>query len=266
MSDFHKHIAHLFKLEEAESHFPLDTPFTGVFLPQHQLIIHCIPLHHTETLPHNFCVDLSNKAEQLNLKIIHLWEDVYIKNKTLVEARLLSLIGVRSRIHARKTTIMRIDKQQAEDFLNTHHLQQYVSAYYKYALVLNDEIVAVATFSKSRVMQDGAVPYRSYELIRFASKTGTTVTGGLGKLLNHFIEQHHPAHLMTYADRDWSTGEGYVKLGFTETSRTPPQLFWVDIETYERSAITPPLLIHKKYVEVMNAGNIKFVMDRRTTF
>lgn len=264
MSDFAKHINQLFNKEERVLTLPLYTPFEGILLTKHKLIIHLIPLKQTAVLPVDFCANFSNKAGELGLKVIHLWEDVYLKNKLLVDARLLSIIGVRKRIHARQTKVVRIDKQQAETFLNTHHLQQYVSAYYKYALVYKDEIVAVATFSKSRVMHDGVVPYRSYELIRFASKTGTTVTGGLGKLLNHFIEQHHPAHLMTYADRDWSNGEGYQKLGFTETGQTPPQLFWLDTETLERLTTNPPLKPGKSYIPVMNAGNLKFVLDRRT--
>lgn len=264
MSDFSQHIINLFKQENYSTDLPVNTPFMGIFLPGHKLIVHCIPLFRAQSLPADFCVGLSNEAQGLGLKIIHVWEDVYTKNNILVEARLLSIIGVRKRIHARQTTIVRIDKLQAETFLTTHHLQQYVSAYYKYALVFKDEIVAVATFSKSRVMTDGVVPYRSYELIRFASKTGTTVTGGLGKLLNYFIEQHHPAHIMTYADRDWSNGEGYHKLGFTEAGKTPPQIFNVDTGTNERLPVYVPLLPHKNYVQVMNAGNIKFVLDRRT--
>lgn len=264
MSPFAQHIVNLFKQENCTSTLPVNTPFTGIFLPEHKLIIHCIPLFHDEKLADDFCIRLSNETQALGLKIIHLWEDVYLKNQPLVEARLFSIIGKRIRIHARQTTIVRIDKTQATAFLTKHHLQYYVSAYYKYALVWKAEIVAVATFSKSRVMHDGAVPYRSYELIRFASKMGTTVTGGLGKLLNHFIEQHHPAHIMTYADRDWSNGEGYSKLGFTEVEKTSPQLFNVDTETNERLRISEPLLPHKNYVQVMNAGNLKFVLDRRT--
>jgi hypothetical protein len=264
MSAIAEHINQLFKSEEYTSTLPVDTPFEGILLLAHKLIIHLIPLERSEVLPIDFCVNYSNKAAKLGLKVIHLWEDVYLKNRLLVEARLLSIIGVRKRIHARQTKVIRIDKQQAEAFLTTHHLQQYVSAYYKYALVHKDEIVAVATFSKSRIMTDGVVPYRSYELIRFASETGTTVTGGLGKLLNNFIEQHQPAHLMTYADRDWSNGEGYHKLGFKEAGQTPPQLFWVDTQTLERKPVNDTPMPSDKYTRVMNAGNLKFVLDRRS--
>ena len=262
MSAFFQHVITLFRQEEFSTEPPLNTPFFGILLPKHNIIIHCIPLLHKENLNTQFCAQLSDESQLKGFKMIHLWEDVFFKQRALVEARLLSLIGVRKRIHGRQTTIKRIDKIEASAFLNQHHLQQYVSSYYKYALVYKSEIVAVATFSKSRVMNDGVVPYRSYELIRFASKTGITVTGGLGKLLNYLIEQHQPAHIMTYADRDWSMGEGYIKLGFTEVGKTPSQLFWVDPESFERLPATSPF--QQKYIQVFNAGNLKYVLDRRS--
>lgn len=262
MSEFVSNISAVFKGERVTDELPLILPFEGVFIPDSKLIIQCIPLFQSAQISAELCVTMMDEAAQKGFNMIYLWEDVYLRKKELVEARLLALIGKRQRIHARQTSIKRIDQKQATTFLNEHHLQQYVNAYYKYALVYKDELVAVATFSKSRVMNDGVTPYRSYELIRFASKIGTTVTGGLGKLLHYFIEQHHPAHIMTYADRDWSAGDGYIKLGFRQTGITPPQLFWTDTTTFERVPHTLPF--REGYVRVWNSGNLKFVLDRRS--
>lgn len=263
MNDINSHIEHLFKDELIDNHIPLTTPFRCIFLPERRLVIHCIPLQQTQVLPDSFYATLSNEAQAQKLKIIHLWEDVYVRHTAIVEARLLSLTGVRNRIHARQTEVIRIDQERAQAFLDEHHLQQYTSAYYKYALLYKDKIVAVATFSKSRVMTDGDVRYRSYELIRFASLTGTTVTGGFGKLLNYFIKQHHAAHIMTYADRDWSNGESYVKLGFTQTDITVPQVFYVDPKTLVRLRVTELPANGTAFIRVVNAGNIKYVLNLR---
>lgn len=262
MSEFISNISAVFKGERVTDELPFNLPFEGVFLPDCNLIIQCIPLLPSTNVSAELCVRMIDEAAQKGFNMIYVWEDVYQRKKELVEARLLALIGKRQRIHARQTIVKRIDQKQATAFLNEHHLQQYVNAYYKYALVYKDELVAVATFSKSRVMNDGVTPYRSYELIRFASKTGTTVTGGLSKLLHYFIEQHHPAHIMTYADRDWSVGDGYIKLGFRQIGITPPQLFWTDTKTFERISKTLPF--REGYVQVWNTGNLKFVLDRRS--
>lgn len=265
-------IAQLLEGQETEQKLPVSTVFEGLYLPGHRLQLHFISLDHPaagNVEPHYFS-GLSDLASQQQIRIIHLWSDVYHNNKQLAEARILSLIGQRLRIHARQTTVVRLDQEQAAVFLNMHHLQQSTGTYYKYGLQYKGELVAVATFSKSRIMNDGVVPYRSYELVRFASKQGTTVTGGLGKLLRHFTDQHHPAHIMTYADRDWSSGSGYSKLGFALVETTPPQTFYIHREQLIRypllrlpDGLTQEEMTAKGYLKIYNSGNLKYILDRR---
>lgn len=270
---FSDRISALFKEKEVQHKLPVDTLFEGIYLPEYRLQLHLISITHpsANTVEGNYFSLLSDQASQQNIRLIHLWSDVYHNHKALTEARLLALTGKRKRVHARQTTIVRLDKKQADDFLNKHHLQQSAGAYYKYGLVINDEIIAVATFSKSRVMTDGPVPYRSYELVRFASQTGTTVTGGLSKLLKHFVTEHHAVHIMTYADRDWSSGAGYEKLGFNFIETTPSQIFYIHPDEGIRypqfrlpPGVTEEALIQRGYVKIANSGNLKYILDKRS--
>jgi hypothetical protein len=272
MTDSFIDIKQLLKEEKQETNLPVATIFDGLYLPKHRLQLNFVTLSNPvlKTIEPNYFRQLSEQALQLNIRLLHLWSDVYVQQKNLVEARILSLLGTRNRIHARQTSVVRIDKKQADKFLQANHLQKHTGAYYKYGLEYKGEMVAVATFSKSRVMTDGIVPYRSYELERFASKLGTTVTGGLGKLLSHFILQHHPAHLMTYADRDWSAGAGYEKLGFTLVESTSPQAFYIHPDEMIRYPIhrlpenfTEDDMKQKGYVKIFNAGSLKYILDRR---
>jgi hypothetical protein len=105
-------------------------------------------------------------------KVICLWEDVWMSQSEKVKSRLTALCGKARKIHARQTEVKRLDTSTAKAFLDKHHLQQYATAYYKYGLYQHGQLMAVATFSNSRVMHDGPVPYRSYELVRFAVYTG----------------------------------------------------------------------------------------------
>ena len=72
----------------------------------------------------------------------------------------------------------------------------------------------MATFSNKRKMSRQGPDYTSAELIRFATKDGFTVTGGLSKLIKHYMKMLAPNDLMSYADRDWSLGKGYLAAGF----------------------------------------------------
>lgn len=215
--------------------------------------------------PHNpeYLIELIHEAEAKGYKLIHIWEDFWLHKKHIIQGRIHALLGKSQRIHGRKTMVKRIDKHTAHAFLETHHLQGATSAYYKFGLYNKEELVAVATFSKSRIMHDGPNYYRSYELERFASKSGFTVTGALSKLLSFFITTHNPAHLMTYADREWGAGAGYSKLGFSKTGETAPHLFWVHKITLQRIKPAEVNQNQAHYFAIYNAGSIKFVLDKR---
>jgi hypothetical protein len=119
-----------------------------------------------------------------------------------------------------------------------------------------EKLVAVASFSSLKTYWRTQKPCRSAELIRFCNLLNCTVVGGLDKLLKTFIEETNPDDLMTYADRDWSDGRSYQRLGFELIEQTHPQAFWVDSQTFER---------HKhphstsNLVKIYNAGNLKFL-------
>lgn len=135
-------------------------------------------------------------------------------------------------IFARNCQVRRIDKPTAATFLNSHHRLGDTSCRYRYGLFTKrttgagetateeGTLVAVATFSNARRWQKGDRTVSSYEWIRYASIEGLRVTGGMGKLLQAFIDEVHPDNIMSYADAGWPDGGAvYEKLGFVEEAR-----------------------------------------------
>ncbi|TCD04241.1 hypothetical protein EZ449_18200 [Pedobacter frigidisoli] len=200
-------------------------------------------------------LDLQDNYSKKGVRLIHIWEDVWLIRSEQVLARLASLLGLNKRIHGRKTKIVKITKPVADQFLNENHLQGAVSSRYKLGLFEKDTLVAVATFSALRKMNH-TENYKSAELIRFAVKAGYSVTGGLSKLISFFSTQYQPNDLMTYADRDWSAGEAYVKLGFVQTDVLQPQYFSID-KNLVRALIKDDQLIDQK---VFNTGSLKYIL------
>jgi hypothetical protein len=242
------------------------TPFT--LYRKQNILFHFIDFetYAQQQIPDLFLKEMFTRASEAGDKIITVWEDVWHNKQQLVASRILVTCGIRARIHARQTTATRLDKEAACTFLEKGHLQGATSAYYKFGLAIKDEPVAVATFSKSRTMYDGPVYYRSFELERFAVKPGYTVTGGLGKLLRHFINTFHPPHLMTYADADWGNGKGYLKNGFIFVEHTPPQQFLVDVLHMKRaylhhSQLNTGEIKASRLLLISNSGSLKFVKN-----
>ncbi|MDR2938228.1 MAG: hypothetical protein LBU92_04735, partial [Prevotellaceae bacterium] len=207
-----------------------------------------------------FFRDLSEKYEQKNIQLIHVWEDVWRLKKEQVEARIAALLGKFTRYHARLTEVKKITNPVLVDFLQQHHLQVAIGGRYKYGLFFKGEIVAVASFSAVRPMLRNGVEYRSHELLRFANKTGCVVAGGLSKLLSHFIAEQNPDDVMSYVDRDWGSGKGYKILGFEQVGELPPQLFLLDtkinLRYYEHQKNA-----NENIVTICNSGSYKFIKD-----
>lgn len=166
--------------------------------------------------------------------LIHVWEDVWYRHKYIVLDRMKSILGMNTTIYARSTYLMKLTAKEAREFLQRYHLQGFVHAKYFYGLFLNSELLVVAAFSHLRPMLSKGSHYRSAELVRFASKSGFTITGGLSRLIKHFIRETGPDDLMTYADRDWSAGVGYARLGFVLTGVSDPIYLCVDQADYSR--------------------------------
>ena len=61
-----------------------------------------------------------------------------------------------------------------------------------------------------------------WNLNRFCNKSGISVVGGASKLLNFFIKNYSPTRIISYSDKDWSSGNLYEKLGFKKTYETKP--------------------------------------------
>lgn len=92
---------------------------------------------------------------------------------------------------------------------------------WRYGLFYSDQLVAVMTFGKSR-FEDG------FELLRFCSKLNMNVVGGAGKLLARFRKEHPEIEkIVSYADRRWSVGGLYEKLGFKLAQKTDPSYFYI---------------------------------------
>ena len=220
--------------------------------------------------------ELQQKYQTDNKQLIHLWEDIWATKKEQVSVRLKSLLSKNSGFHARKTKVIQLDTQIAKSFLEDNHVQGFVKAKFAFGLSDNDEIIAVATFSDARPMKLRGNDYFSAELVRFASKNGVTVVGGLSKLIKHFSKQVQVNDIMSYADKDWSLGKGYEKLNFLKSAETEPIFFYLDKHTLKRYAAhrlpknmlqsfkaqnglnLDEFLTQLNYIKVFNTGNLKY--------
>lgn len=195
-------------------------------------------------------------------------EDRWHRQKEMTQARLLAHLEVFTAAYARNCEIRRIEKAEAQEFLNAHHSYGYAACRYHYGLFLkrhtghtrNDipagTLIAVATFSNARKWQKGDRAIRSYEWTRYASLPHLRISGGMGRLLKAFIEEVKPDDIMSYADLEWSEGEVYRNLGFRPEPGKGPVMFLIDSETWGRIPVKPGITEGNLYFR--NFGSNKY--------
>ncbi|MBQ0054121.1 MAG: hypothetical protein KBS89_06685, partial [Bacteroidales bacterium] len=125
-------------------------------------------------------------------------------------------------------------------------------------------IVAVASFSSALAvkrypgkdlfvdvgpdpeLQCDGIPFESYQWLRYASVAGVRVAGGMGRLLKAFIKDLQASlsddhgtgfcgiEIMSYSDNEWSCGNVYRELGFSECGGRGAVEFLVDGMSWRR--------------------------------
>ncbi|MGV6862057.1 MAG: hypothetical protein ACWA41_09810 [Putridiphycobacter sp.] len=180
-----------------------------------------------------------------------IYEDWWLANPEVVVSKVKAITGQSQRIFARKTVVKKINKTVADQFLNDNHIYGTTQAKHKLGLFSDKKLVAVATFTAQRNLDVG----RSVELIRFCSLNGTTIVGGLDKLLKYYIKTYQPNHIMTYIDKDWGNGKGFLNLGFKITAQRSANTYVINPHTGVRT----PLVSDNQNgaVTVQNSGSLK---------
>lgn len=197
-------------------------------------------------------------------------KDYYDK---IVKSRLRALLGLNDKIHARKTICKEISDTDTRTFLDDNHLQGACVSKYRYGLFHNDELVSAMTFGKSRFKNE-------LEMLRFANKLNTNVIGGASKLFKHFFLNDHPEIRtdVSYADRRWSFGNLYNKLGFSLTSITPPNYYYIlsdgrhnRVEFQKHKLVAQgadsnktehEIMLSREIYRIYDCGNLKYTYRR----
>lgn len=195
-------------------------------------------IHKEENYHQEKCIMLKQQGGKLITIFGSQWN---IKNK-IVKHRLKHILqNSKTTVYARNATVREVNSVDCSEFLNNYHIQGTCQSSIRYGLYVKETLIAVMTFGKPRFNNE-----HQYELIRFASSC--SIPGGASKLLKHFERTVSPSSLLSYADMNWSTGNLYTNLGFTEIGMTKPSYFYFDRKTnsvYSRFKLQKRKLIEK---------------------
>lgn len=222
----------------------------------------------------------TKQCEKLGYRLVHIWECDWNGKRPIITSVIKNLLNkTETRIFARKCTIEVISSKRANSFYEENHIKGKTSAFVHLALIFQDKIMSLMSFSKARKMFNKTNVEGHYELIRFCNKIDTSVIGGASRLLKAFIKEYNPDHIYSYVDRDWSVGATYEKIGFTYIGETDPGYFYIKNgkrrsryssqkkkilkEFSESEDLTEYQIMSKNnYYRVWDCGNLKYEWSR----
>jgi hypothetical protein len=217
-------------------------------------------------------------CEQNNVNLIQIWEDDWIYRQEIVKSMLLNKLNkTENKIFARKCQIKEINNNDLiKKFLIKNHIQGFVGSQIKLGLFYNNELVSLMTFGKQRKSMGSNYVEDSFELLRFCNKLNTNVVGGASKLFTYFIKKYEPNEIISYANRCWSMGNMYKKLGFELIKKTSPNYHYFDRKChrynrfnfrkdvlikmgYDKSKTEFQIMNELPYYRVYDSGSLKFL-------
>jgi hypothetical protein len=129
------------------------------------------------------------------------------------------------------------------------------------------------TFNKGRTSTGHSPVEGEWELGRYCTIFNFNIVGGASKLLAHFIKNVNPNKIYSYADRRWSNGNMYNKIGFTFVKNTTPNYWYtksfktrehrvkyqkhklVDFPSYDDALTEEEIMKLEKYFKIWDCGS-----------
>ena len=199
-----------------------------IYIPEKNIAIEYDGLYwHSELKKDkNYHLNKTLECEKNGIRLIHIFEDEWLYKSEIWKSMLDNILGLtKNRIFARKCIVKDVSAEEASIFLKQNHIQGWCPSQIKLGLYNEDELVSIMTFGKSRHFIGNSDT--EYELLRFCNKINTNVIGGASKLFKYFIKQYNPKSIVSYADRRWSVGNLYEKLGFDFIHFSKPNYYYI---------------------------------------
>ena len=249
-----------------------------IYLPELKLAFEFNGLYwHSEiNRDKNYHLNKTELCEQQGIKLIHIYEDDWLFKQDIVKSRILNLLGKSNKIFARKCSIKELTNNKLiKDFLSTNHLQSFVGSQVKIGLFHDGELVSLMTFGSQRKAMGQNSIEGTYEMLRFCNKLDINVIGGASRLFKYFIKNYNPKEIISYADRSWSTGDLYEKLGFKFVHKTGPNYYYIldrirhhrfnfRKDKLIREGADPnktehDIMLDRKIYRIYDSGNLKYI-------
>lgn len=249
-----------------------------MFLPKHKvgIEINGVYYHNDLVKSRSYHKGKTEALEANGMRLLHFTDTELHTKLPLVVSMIHAKCGIfKHRLYGRATKAVNLTYKEAAEFANANHIQGAATGVSYIGLVANlagkDRVVALGIFGKPRFNKN-----YDWELIRFCALRTCQVVGGLSKVVAAFGKEHKGT-LLSYADRNYSSGGSYKTSGWDYLGNSEPSFTWYhkdgrSVSRYQAQKQNMPKFLDKfdadlsqdenmrrnGFWKVYNAGNLVF--------
>jgi rubrerythrin len=254
------------------------------YLPEHRLGIEINGLywHCEKNIPEKkYHLKKTEEAIKNDIRLIQIFEDELYDKMPIVISRIKHALKIKKRsIYARNCEVFEINVDRKRKFLSKYHIQGDVHSKYNLGLFYKKHLVAVMCFQTLRIVTGNSPKEKNYELTRYCSLKNFNIIGGASKLLSFFVKNNKPKSILSYADRRWSDGNVYEKIGFKFLKFTPINYWYTKnykkrehrfqfqkhllknkFKNFDPGLTEYENMKNNGYTRIWDCGHIKYVLD-----
>lgn len=210
-----------------------------------------------------------------NIKLITIFESEWrneTKNKILRSMIDYNIGKTKHKYMARKLKLEEIDASDAMKFYNENHIAGERGGTFHFGLKDDGMILSCMTVGKSRYKTD------EYELIRFANKKDTLISGAFSKIFNHVSTYFINKRIVSYSDLRFGFGHTYKNAGFVFDGVTPPNYYYYNkskpnglesrmkyqkhklthLSSYDINKTEEQIMLEEGYLKIFDCGNSRW--------
>lgn len=233
-----------------------------------------------------YLMKLRERCLVSNIRLVQVFSDEWLSKPDVVKSKINHIMGITESkpLYARKTKIKEIPNSVKNKFLDSYHIQGSDKSQVNLGAFNGDELVAVMTFCKPRVLMNKRQlgVEGVWELSRFATHSSYRIVGVGSKLLKFFVSSYPWDEIYSFADLRWTDANNnvYDKSGFMlDKKKTAPEYYYVingkrmhrwgfrkdalkeKFPTkYDSSKTEYENMLALGYDRVWDAGNLKYIM------
>jgi len=224
--------------------------------------------HSEACKPKKYHLDKHLWCKENDITLIQVFSHEWKMRQTQIKSRIRSIFGQNNkRVGARVCKIVTVDKVTASEFLEHNHIQGKCQLSHAFGLKFNDRLVALATFAKHHRNSSQVV------LNRFCCLQDWSIAGGLSRLSKH-ASKILQTDIITWCDRRWSDGGGFLRAGWTQSETLKPDYFYfnrnnkkvISKQSRQKKKIGTPAsmtehehALRDKLLRVYDCGKIRFI-------